>query len=258
MTLILTHLSQYGIIHASDSNLTADNMNADIGDKTFAVPFLKAGLTVAGQFSVSGQRMDVWMRSFIQTQSREADLTLSGFAHNLADALRAQMSPKERTHGTLMHIAGYVQDGAAYHPEFWYVRNVELDPQTGGYCEIPDFRVSEDFWTRDCPDGNLMEEFQKDTKAYIIYINGFSAGRISYLFLQPVMRRFLESIWNNPAWKFRPPKSLEESKILVELYMQVITSLFLLSDYPAQYIGGGTQTCLIPQPENIVTSCRTP
>jgi hypothetical protein len=228
-------------------------VNADIGDKTFNVPFLKAGLTVAGQFSVGRRRMDDWMRAFIESQT--SCPTLSLFAHNLANELEAQMLPQEKANGTLVHIAGYVEEGDAYHPEFWYVRNVELDPQTGEYGGIPCFRVSEDFWTRDCPAGNLMEEFQKDAKAYMLYINGFPAGRISYVILQHVMQQFLDNIWSNPDWKFRPPTSLEESKILVELYMQVITSLFLLSDYSAQFIGGGTQTCLIPQPTNIVASC---
>jgi len=232
-------------------------INAGQGQKTFEVQFLNAGLTVAGTFSVGGQTMDSWMKAFIHSQADVTDLTLSKFARRLANELQSRMLPDEKDGGSMVHIAGYVEEGGVYHPEFWFVRNVHaIDRRTGEYGSIThDFNVTEDFWTRDCPKANLMKRFQESAHTYHIYVNGFAPGRISYFILQHVMNQFLSEIWSNPDWKFRPPRSLDESETLVKLYMQVVTTLFLLSDYSAQFIGGGIQTYTIPQPPNIATSC---
>ncbi|GAI41503.1 unnamed protein product, partial [marine sediment metagenome] len=95
--------------------------------------------------------------------------------------------------------------------------------------------------------------FQKG--AYQIYINGFASGRIGFVMLQPVMNKFFHLIWSNPKWKFRPPRSIAETEILVRLYMQIIGISFQLSNYSAPFIGGDIQTYVIPQPLNTVTAC---
>ena len=69
MTLILTHISQYGIVHASDSNLTADGSHAGTASKIYPIAHLQAGLTVAGAFSVGGATMESWMPEFIRNAS---------------------------------------------------------------------------------------------------------------------------------------------------------------------------------------------
>jgi hypothetical protein len=83
MTLILTHLGRFGIIHASDSNLTsALNTSAGQGKKTFALDYLNAGLTVAGAYSIAGIAMDVWMQNFIRGQEANGTRPLSQFARH--------------------------------------------------------------------------------------------------------------------------------------------------------------------------------
>lgn len=162
MSIILTHLNNYGIIHASDSNLTGPGSTSDEGKKTFEVPALGAGLTVAGVFTVAGLRMDSWMSEFILTHSGTETTVLSEFVHRLADELQSEMLPEEKDKGSMVHIAGYVKgDNDLYHPEFWFVRNVNyVDPATGDYGDIrPEFGVDEQFWARDCPKANLMESF---------------------------------------------------------------------------------------------------
>lgn len=69
------------------------------------------------------------------------------------------------------------------------------------------------------------------------------------------MNEYFKAVWNNPEWKFRGPRSLAETKLIVELYLQIVTMLFRMSDYPAPYIGGPVQTCVVPQPENIASTC---
>ena len=65
MTLILTIINKYGILHASDSALTSNHAAAGEGKKTFSINFLNAGLTVAGAYSVGGVNMNQWMTDFI-------------------------------------------------------------------------------------------------------------------------------------------------------------------------------------------------
>ena len=257
MTLILTHISKHGIVHASDSNVTSrsgTSISVGEGQKTFEIPFLNAGLSIAGNYLVAGQRMDKWLPDFITTQSRITSLTVEQFAHNLKDQLQAQMLPSEKR-GNLFHIAGYVEEGGQNHPEFWFVRNIlGINQNTGEYEDFSkDFTVSEDFWSKDCPSGNLMQEFQSG--AYQLYINGFASGRISYVMLQTVLDQVFKFIWNNKNWKFRPPNSLDETENFIKLYVQFINTLFESSNYEGPPIGGPIHTYKIPQPKNTLTIC---
>jgi hypothetical protein len=252
MTLILTIINKYGIIHASDSALTSENTPAGENQKTFEINYLNAGLTVAGAYSVGGVRMDQWMNDFIQRQAVLRVSPLSKFANNLKVELEAHMLPEEKQNGSMVHIAGYIEENGLSHPEFWFVRNVTgIDPNTGEYTGTsPQFQVSEDFWSRDCPRYKMIEAFQKGN--YFIYINGFASGRIGFNLLQSELNPFFQKIWSNPNWKFRPPQSIEESRMFIELYIQTIITLFRVSDYPAPYIGGGIQTLVISRPPNMV------
>lgn len=255
MTLILTHISKDGIIHASDSNLTsADGTQAGQARKTFPIDFLRSGLTLAGAYSVGGVPMDTWMTAFIQDQERIKATSLEEFARLLKQHLETNMLPKEKAAGCMMHLAGYVEKEGAFHPEFWFIRNVHsIDSISGEYKDIDDrFDITEDFWTRDCPKGNLMVAFEKGV--YQFYINGFASGRMGFFALQQKLDNFLQLIWAHPPWKFRPPKSLEETALLVKMYMEIINTLFMLSDYSAPMIGGDIQTHIIHRPANTITS----
>ena len=115
--------------------------------------------------------------------------SLATFAHALAKALESEMLSEEKKGGSMVHIAGYVQEKGLYHPEFYFVRNVHGIGNSGEYTDIrSDFAVSEDFWTRDCPKSNLMEAFERDV--YQLYINGYPEGRIGYLALQVALTSF--------------------------------------------------------------------
>ncbi len=257
MTIIVTHMDRHGIVHASDSNLTSQKSSQAIeGKKVFEIKYLNAGLTVAGAYGVGKTRMDVWMQRFIQEQKKISDLNLGDFANLLKDALQQQMHPSQKSQGSLIHIAGYVEDNGVSHPEFWLVTNVPgFDTITGEYFEPSDeFHASEDFWNRDCPKKDLLRKFQQG--GYQYYVNGFTSGRVSYNLLRGVMNQFLEVIWSNPNWKFRPPCSIEETAILVETYIQFVGAMFQLSDYSAPFIGGKPRTLLIKSPSNAVTRLK--
>src|SRR5258705_5648267 len=115
MTLILTHLSRFGIIHASDANLTSVTIGAaGQGQKTFRVDYLNAALTVAGSYSVAGFPMGMWMNDFINQMGGGAR-SLSEFADALRARLQAEMLPAERDCGSMVHIAGYVEESGLQH-----------------------------------------------------------------------------------------------------------------------------------------------
>jgi len=251
MTLIVTQISKHGVIHASDSNLS-DGSGKTIGKgkKSFAIPKLNGGLTIAGAFGVGSQRMDDWMTKFID---KSLSTRLEIFAEELRVSLEKEMSDSQKKSGSLIHIAGYEVNGSKYHPEFWFVRNIyEMKPDTGEYSDIrQEFIKSEDFWQRDNLKGNLFKAFQADDSMYQIYINGFTPGRISYNIIQSQLIQFFSTLWTNKDWKFRPPKNIDEAKLLIENYMTIINSVFLLSDYPGQFIGGSIQIELIPQPKEL-------
>ena len=249
MSLIVTLISKFGIIHATDGNLTASNGSAaGQAPKVFPITFLNACLTVAGSYGLGAQSMDLWMRTFIQRQEQNKCGTLEAFAAALAAALQNEMTATQRGAGSMIHIAGYVQGKERSHPEFWFVRNIYgMDQATGEYIDFRDtFQVSEDFWNRDWAKNHLDQLFQED--GYQLYINGFTSGRVSYMVLQSVMNQFFQSVWNNPAWQFRAPTSLEDNILLVELYIRMIGVLFRISDYSAPFIGGTPQTYAIAPP----------
>jgi len=256
MTLIITHINRHGIVHASDSNLTSNgNQNAGEAKKTFDIPNLNAGLTVAGSYGVGSTRMDIWMEEFIQKQEGIPEINLEKFSHNLKNALEVGMTNDQKKGGSIIHIAGYVELDGLFHPEFWFVRNVhKMNTKTGEYEDIrQDFAISEDFWTRDYLNHNFKDTFHRpEFYSRQIYVNGFTPGRIGFNVLKNELENFFTRIWKVKEWKFRPPIDIDETELLVRNYMDVIDTLFRLSNYQAKYIGGQTQTLKIKPPDNIV------
>lgn len=134
------------------------------------------------------------------------------------------------------------------------MRNVQgIDFATGAYTNVrADFAYGEDFWSRDCPQNDLLNQFERG--GYQIYINGFPEERMAYLAVQNLLGEFFAAIWQHPDWRFRPPNSLDEAIVFVRTYMLIIHGLFEVSDYPAPIVGGQVQTYGIQRPANAVTA----
>lgn len=253
MTLIITHLSKFGIVHASDSNLTNASGAAGTAKKTFELPHINAGMTVSGSYSVGGQRMDLWLDTFIQSHMASNSPSLFSFANSLKCSLENEMFPEEKDGGSIVHIAGYVEANGKSHPEFYSVRNVHGIVSATGEYKKPrnDFACVEEFWSIDGPRGDLLAAFERGD--YQIYINGFAHGRMSYLVISNLLQQVFDHLWQQPGWQFRRPKSLEETKVFVETNLFVINALFKVSNYTAPFIGGPIQIYGIPRPANAVT-----
>lgn len=248
MTLIATTISQHGIIHASDSNLTSPSGAVAVGKKVFKLGFVKGAVSVAGAYGVGGRAMDDWMPSTIGEYTARDQPTLRGFAELLCERLTIQADP---TRHSLIHIAGYANAGDGCRPEFYFVRNCGMEPDGSYGAPTGAFELSEDFWTRD-----YLERDTKDalsTGGAHLYFNGFPDGRIAYLAVNRMLQDFYHHVWARPGWRFRGPRTLDELAGFVELDIHVICTLFASSDYPAAYIGGDVQVEKIPAPANAVT-----
>ncbi len=250
MSLILTQINKYGIIFATDSNITINNSKTKEGKKIFKIPHLKSALCLAGSYTVGREPMNKWMPNYIKNDQSK---TLEEFTKKLAKRLEQKMSKDEKKGGCIIHISGFVKENNNFHihPEMWHISNVHLKPN-GQYSSGKEkFHFSEDFWNRD-----FWNRDRKDSKlrysfrnyGYQYYINGFTGGRVSFNILTIYLNEFLKSLWLNRDFKFRAPMSLDEYKKLVIFSMNFISLMFNLSDYCPKYIGGKTQIHLIKAP----------
>jgi hypothetical protein len=240
MTLIVTSITDLGIINASDSNLTAANdAAAGVADKVFELTFCPGSVAFCGTYQAAEESMDSWMSTQIDTYANGADPTLRGFAFYLSERLEADGGPG---FAALIHIAGYaIQPEGGCHPEMWFVRNVDsIDAVTGEYeGDRQDFLVTEEFWRNHQPSAGAE------------FFNGFPAGRITYNGLRALFEAFLGEVWANPQWDFRPPIDLAEQELLLRLRIDLVGTLFQVSD-ATPYVGGPTQTMLtVPPPDAV-------
>jgi hypothetical protein len=254
MTLIVTTISDLGILQGSDSNLTRTTTAgvatpAGEGQKLFRLDFCHAALAIAGSYEIAGVRMDTWMSSTARDFSSSSSPSLEGFARYLQERLSVDGTPGKTA--LLIHIAGYVTDARGSHPEMWFVRNFAgMDPTTGAYIDrTDDFLISEDFWNRDYPDdvrigrGSLPGYGRR-------YFNGIPEGRISFSAISQMLEGFLGGVWAAPGWAFRAPRDVAEASLFMRLESNVIGTLFEVSDYAAPFVGGRAQIELIPAPSD--------
>jgi hypothetical protein len=107
MTLITTIVSNYGLIQASDSNITrSDSTEAKPGQKVFRLGFADAALSLAGTYRVGSQRMDEWMPNCISEYAATTQPSLEGFAQHLRGRLDEGLTDRQRADATLIHIVG--------------------------------------------------------------------------------------------------------------------------------------------------------
>lgn len=235
MSLILTQINRFGIIFASDTNITVNGVSTKKGEKIFDIPHLQAALCLAGTYSIEGISVDRWITSYTKLDKSK---NLREFAKNLCNSLEAKMRTEERSAGCIIHIAGFVDKKRTEHPEMWGISNVNL-LSNGEYSIKEKFDFREDFWCRDWQNKNIKDLFNKpDGYGYQYYINGFTAGRVSFNVLSLYLNDFLLKLWQDKNYKFRPPKNLDEYNDLATFTMEFISLMFNLSDYFPKYIGG--------------------
>lgn len=288
MTIIVTHLNRFGIVHAADTNLTikvGTNITYREAQKLFQIPSLNAAVTVAGNALLGVEDMEDWMPQFIETEEQHGTNSLRVFSEHLRDAWFNAMNPNQRTIGNWAHIAGYVTEGERSHPECWFVSNILRQELNDFAVDSTKFHRWEDFATRDCRvRGDLLAEFTAgNSAAYCTYLNGYPTGRILMnLFrvlrsapsqVNPILQRFVimpsalansvvfEDATDDQVAQFtalmnpligRTPTSIEDTEDIVRASIDVISRFFEIGGVPV--IGGPTSVFRIPAPNNCAHS----
>jgi hypothetical protein len=255
MTLILTLFDRNGIVLATDSNVSSGGRVIRQARKNFELPHLRAGLSVAGCYTVDGMPMDEWMPQFIARPETYHPPTLQNLADCLRKAFDIEMTKEDKEEPTLVHIAGYTVDAGSVRPELYFVRNASsIDQVGGGYTGVSNtFQATEDFWSRDRPYLESTTGFPRGDKTYQYqrYANGLPSARQACMLVQHQLGPYFEHIWNNPSFKFHAPKTLKESIAMTRILMAIVDGLFEMTDYPDRFVGGELQLIGVPFPTKL-------
>ena len=262
MTLLVTMVSKYGIVHLSDSHTSnQDQVVVTDAKKIFCVPNADIAVSVSGSYRVDSQAMDGWMPIFLQKQSDAGNITPAGIAQalrkDLTSAWDEGTDAQIMKYGGILHVAGYTVESGISHPECWSVRNREEQPNSAGiYVMVTtgEFMAIEHFWTKYQQDAALKASIQSGSPWH--YINGSHLGRRGLGVILEHLYRGLNEVWsinslegiNGPQSLFRSPRSIEEVREIGEFYLRGACLLYRLSDYKIAVIGGEIQSEMIPVP----------
>lgn len=251
MTLIASYITKFGIIQASDSNLSGKEGSAGFGQKVFPIPHLNASLAYSGVYSIDGKNIDQWMNEFINGSFFTTE-TIEEFTKDLAVKMNSEMRAEEIKCVSIVHIAGYAKHDHQSHAEHWHISNTQLQTD-GNYAKAEDeFHIENDFNSRTNPEQReLLRSFDFDCFNHQYYINGYPPGRDIANAIKGSLDETLVAIWKQDNWKFNKPENLFEFSTIVKLYFEFVKTLFKMSNYPALFIGGETQTHLIPVPQDL-------
>lgn len=132
MTLVLTEISQYGMVMGADSAATCKTLlpNEQTGyrvltgvHKLFPIPYLRAGISCWGYGQVGNFETDIWLGDFIRRQQRQSQ-NLQEFAIQLQDELnRIIPSTQSGEAEAGFHLGGFVDTDGGQTPDFWHIHN---------------------------------------------------------------------------------------------------------------------------------------
>jgi hypothetical protein len=252
MTLISSYISKFGVILASDSNLSNNEGNAGFGQKVFPIPHLNAGLAYSGVYTIGGVELDKYMNDFIKAEYF-CSKSIGDFTKSLLDALHRDIRDYERNEVTIIHIAGFNEMNGRSHCEHWHISNTGTDSR-GEYLPAENhFHLSNDFNTQTnrAHRIELRVFVESEGITYRSIYNGFAPGRMVFATIKKYLDDIFAVIWDQKDMKFQAPKNIFEFAHILKTHYEIVGKLFQLSNYSALYIGGETQTHLIPLPQNI-------
>lgn len=132
MTLVLTEISQYGMVMGADSAVTQKillpngRMESRVltgVHKLLPVPYLQAGISCWGYGQIGNCETDIWLSDFIRRQQGQSQ-TLQGFATQLQDELNRVIPPTQSGQAEAgFHLAGFVCMDGGQAPDFWHIHN---------------------------------------------------------------------------------------------------------------------------------------
>lgn len=248
MTIISSYINKYGVILASDSNLSSRSGNSGFGQKVFPIQHLNAGLSYSGIYKINGVELDNWMSNFIDNDSFISS-SIEEFVINLTRALNLEYNSEEQL--SIIHVCGYQKDEYLANCQHWHISNANLIEDTGEYSPKGSFEYHLDFDTGREEDLQKLISFEPHPNNNIFFSNGYPPGRISMMAIRSLLEQLFVNITSQEKWKFRPPRNIFESASQVRLYYHILGEMFRLSDYDALFVGGETQIHIIPAPSNL-------
>lgn len=187
MTLLLTHITPFGILFAADQAISSKSASGEFQllefrRKIFQIPHLNAGVGYFGQADISvGTPISTWLESFIQNNTDAPSL------HEFAVRLRNGLESAQTTYywGTGFHLCGY-SPAAALGVEFYLLKNYStlkdlwsgkfkrtycLDEHLHQYISAP----ATPFWIVDFHNG-AISEYNKILESKFKALNEAPAG----------------------------------------------------------------------------------
>ncbi len=261
MTLLLTEMTDTGVVFAADRNLSwIDPETGKVRGlacrrkKILGIEHLTGAIGYFGNSHVGRDKMlmDEWLEGFIRDNT-DCE-SLEQFAHRLKADLENQLTPNQKGRMLGFHLAGYAEHEGLSLPTFWFVRNIKglRGIFYDGTSET--FAISEDFLQRDVSFVKL-EFLHKylQTHGSRVYHNGTLAP---YVAVAEHVYSLFRTIWAlREEWKlegFRAPSSLEEHAALARFQIQLTASIYeLFSKEETAPIGGGVDVITI-SPSGIV------
>ena len=255
MTLLLTEITDKGIVFAADRNLSwFDEATNQIGGlacqrkKILGLEDLSAAIGYFGNAHVGRSKalMDEWLETFIRGSS-ECE-SLEELAFRLGDSIETDLTVEQKRRGLGFHLAGYVEQEDHTLPTFWHVSNIR-GMEGPLYVGIRDtFRVSEHFLQRDVKfvKPGLLHEYLR-THGAQVYRNGTLAP---YVIVAGHIYSLFRTIWAlRQEWaldEFQPPSTLGEHASLARFHIELTTRIYeLFSKSEARPIGGGVDVITI-------------
>jgi hypothetical protein len=249
MTLLATAVSRHGIVQAADPRLTSYPNHIAAGQRIFRLEFLNAMLSITGAYVVAGEPLDQWVAGAIDDYRRTAEQPrLNAFVEKLRERLTQE---RDRIQRRVIHVAGYVGDGARAHPEVYYLRNIRRTAPDGSYGRPGrEFIVSEEFWSMDFSRAETRDTLREGGAR--MYLDGFPEKRIAYMLLHKRIHDFYGQLWRSSSKVFRRPRSLKDIAGLVELDMRVAATFLPTGGSASRGAENSLEVAVIPAPLNAI------
>lgn len=253
MTLILTEISQFGIVMAADSAVT-EKITTPSGTNQYRVltgvkklqviDKLNAGVSIWGQgeIIVGGNKVDtdVWLSDFIVNQKSNYN-SLSDFATLLQNELRKYIAPINAALNPLgtigFHLTGYVTHNGQLTPTFYHIHNGESQALKSRGININPTIVNAN---HDLPP-NLAQLYLSQGKAYLTRNGDFT----TYAALFHYLGKFLQNLSQQGGLTIPHSRNLKERAEWLRFQIQTMSELYRLSNLHLPTIGGKIDTLLI-------------
>jgi len=231
MTLLLTEISMFGIVFTADSRICIRKGNQFIRDrdatKIFPIHYLNAGIGYFGCAYVGNEKMEDWLRKFINKNSSLRNLR--DFSLILRDTINKSLKGKQRNEPLGFHISGYVLKNEKKIPSFFFVWNFDLRENL---IILPEFRAEDHFLDRDVRDLSINQIDQLLRERIFVYRNGWLNP---YTELASHLYDFFDKA--SKVSGFKPMKSINEFAKYSEFHLETIKLIFK-NFFHRQVIGG--------------------